>query len=79
MNVKRIGKGYYEIVHHGHCFSLCHGCGMLWHLYLCNNLFDILNRVVVSRTKRDAMNVLKSYDLKSIKRLNDSEYSKHKD
>lgn len=79
MKVRRIGVGYYDMVHHGHCFSLTHGCDNLWRLYLCNSIFDTLDRLVIARTKKDAMNILKGYDLKTIERFKDSKFSRHKE
>ena len=76
MKVKRVASGYYEIIHHGYCFSLCHDVSGLWRLYLTNSCFDTLNRLVLSRTKKRAMGILSDYTEETIENITNSRWAK---
>jgi len=66
MKIKRIARGYYEIVYLGFCFSLSQDCSNLWRLYITNSCFDQVNRLVLARTKKDCISILKNYKFETI-------------
>ena len=76
MKVKRIAGGYYHITYLGYCFSLERGALYAWRLYMTNSCFDHNERLVVSRTKKEAMDILKNYTEDFIKWLPNSKWSK---
>lgn len=76
MKVKRIAGGYYEIIYHGYYFSLEQCVSGLWRLYITNQCFDPLNRLVLSRTKKGALDILDDYNIETIERITNSRFAK---